>query len=64
MIGGMVGTIRLVPHRCYGVTRDKIVEIKAVLSDGSSAIFKEITSAEFIEKQREHARKFDLQVHL
>jgi hypothetical protein len=39
------------------------VEIKAVLSDGT-AIFKEITSAEFIEKQREHARKFDLQVHL
>jgi FAD/FMN-containing dehydrogenase len=35
----------------YGVTRDKIVEIKAVLSDGSSAIFKEITSAEFIEKK-------------
>jgi hypothetical protein len=28
------------------------VEIKAVLSDGSSAIFKEITSAEFIEKRK------------
>lgn len=53
MIGGMVGnnssgttSIR------YGVTRDKIVEIKAVLSDGSLAVFNEITSAEFIEKTK------------
>ena len=53
MIGGMVGnnssgttSIR------YGVTRDKIVEIKAVLSDGSVAVFKEISSAEFIEKTK------------
>ena len=53
MIGGMVGnnssgttSIR------YGVTRDKIVEIKAVLSDGSLAVFKEMTSAEFIEKTK------------
>lgn len=53
MIGGMVGnnssgttSIR------YGVTRDKIVEIKAVLSDGSSTVFKEISSAEFIEKTK------------
>ena len=51
MIGGMVGnnssgttSIR------YGVTRDKIVEIKAILSDGSSAVFNEISSADFIEK--------------
>lgn len=53
MIGGMVGnnssgttSIR------YGVTRDKIVEIKAVLSDGSSVIFKELSSDEFIEKTK------------
>ncbi|SHM35121.1 FAD-binding and (Fe-S)-binding domain-containing protein [Flavobacterium xanthum] len=53
MMGGMVGnnssgttSIR------YGVTRDKIVEIKAVLSDGTLAVFKEITSAEFIEKTK------------
>ncbi|MWB95440.1 FAD-binding protein [Flavobacterium sp. GA093] len=51
MIGGMVGnnssgttSIR------YGVTRDKIVEIKAILSDGSEVVFNELTSAEFIEK--------------
>lgn len=53
MIGGMVGnnssgttSIR------YGVTRDKIVEIKAVLSDGSFAVFKEMSSEEFIEKTK------------
>ena len=53
MIGGMVGnnssgttSIR------FGVTRDKIVEIKAVLSNGSSAVFNEITSEEFIEKTK------------
>ncbi|MFI0490485.1 FAD-binding and (Fe-S)-binding domain-containing protein [Flavobacterium sp.] len=53
MIGGMVGnnssgttSIR------YGVTRDKIVEIKAILSDGSSAVFNEISSADFIEKTK------------
>ena len=51
MMGGMVGnnssgttSIR------YGVTRDKIVEIKAILSDGNSVVFKELSSAEFIEK--------------
>ncbi len=53
MIGGMVGnnssgttSIR------YGVTRDKIVEIKAVLADGSKAVFNTITSAEFLEKTK------------
>ena len=53
MIGGMVGnnssgttSIR------YGVTRDKIVEIKALLSDGSSVVFKELSSEEFIEKTK------------
>ncbi|SDW58259.1 FAD-binding and (Fe-S)-binding domain-containing protein [Flavobacterium degerlachei] len=53
MIGGMVGnnssgttSIR------YGVTRDKIVEIKAVLSDGSQVVFGELTSAEFVEKTK------------
>lgn len=53
MVGGMVGnnssgttSIR------YGVTRDKIVEIKTVLADGSIAIFNTITSAEFVEKTK------------
>lgn len=53
MIGGMVGnnssgttSIR------YGVTRDKIVEIKAVLADGSQVKFNELSSAEFIQKTK------------
>ncbi|KDN53762.1 FAD-binding and (Fe-S)-binding domain-containing protein [Flavobacterium seoulense] len=53
MIGGMVGnnssgttSIR------YGVTRDKIVEIKTVLADGSIAVFNTITSAEFLAKTK------------
>jgi FAD/FMN-containing dehydrogenase/Fe-S oxidoreductase len=56
MIGGMVGnnssgttSIR------YGVTRDKIVEIKAVLSDGSAAVFQELPSSEFLEKTKGNA---------
>lgn len=53
MMGGMVGnnssgttSIR------YGVTRDKIVELKALLSDGSSVVFKELSSPDFIEKTK------------
>jgi FAD/FMN-containing dehydrogenase/Fe-S oxidoreductase len=53
MIGGMVGnnssgttSIR------YGVTRDKIVEIKAILSDGSEVVFNELTSDEFLKKTK------------
>ncbi|WP_426486061.1 FAD-binding and (Fe-S)-binding domain-containing protein [Flavobacterium sp. 2] len=53
MIGGMVGnnssgttSIR------YGVTRDKIAEVKAILSDGTEVAFSELTSAEFIEKTK------------
>ncbi|MEZ0181865.1 FAD-binding and (Fe-S)-binding domain-containing protein [Flavobacterium oncorhynchi] len=53
MIGGMVGnnssgttSIR------YGVTRDKIAEVKAILSDGSEVTFGELTSGEFMEKTK------------
>jgi len=48
MIGGMVGnnssgttSIR------YGVTRDKIVQLNTVLSDGSTAVFKSLSSDDF-----------------
>ncbi|WP_243456818.1 FAD-binding and (Fe-S)-binding domain-containing protein [Polaribacter batillariae] len=51
MIGGMVGNNSSGSTSIkYGVTRDKVLQIKAILSDGSSAIFKEITSDEFLEK--------------
>ena len=51
MIGGMVGnnssgstSIR------YGVTRDKVLSIEGLLSDGSNIVFSEITSDEFRKK--------------
>jgi FAD/FMN-containing dehydrogenase len=54
MIGGMVGnnssgttSIR------YGVNSDKIVEIKAILSDGSAAVFADLSPAEFMAKTKE-----------
>ena len=54
MIGGMVGnnssgstSIR------YGVTRDKVVSVDTILSDGSLATFSEITSKEFLQKLEE-----------
>ncbi len=54
MIGGMVGnnssgstSIR------YGVTRDKVINIKGLLSDGSDILFSEITSQEFKQKKLE-----------
>ncbi|MCL4153375.1 UNVERIFIED_CONTAM: hypothetical protein GTU68_064050, partial [Idotea baltica] len=38
----------------YGVTRDKVLEIDAILSDGSSVTFSEISSQEFINKTKEN----------
>ncbi|QOD61585.1 FAD-binding protein [Polaribacter haliotis] len=53
MIGGMVGNNSSGSTSIkYGVTRDKVLEIEAILSDGSSAIFKEISSNEFLEKTK------------
>ncbi|CAM4079369.1 FAD-binding and (Fe-S)-binding domain-containing protein [Flavobacterium branchiophilum] len=53
MIGGMVGnnssgttSIR------YGVTRDKVIQIKTVLGDGSIANFESLKSEAFIEKTK------------
>ena len=53
MIGGMVGnnssgstSIR------YGVTRDKVIMIEGLLSDGSEVIFSELSSEEFKTKSR------------
>jgi FAD/FMN-containing dehydrogenase/Fe-S oxidoreductase len=56
MIGGMVGNNSSGSTSIkYGVTRDKILQIDAILSDGSSAIFNEITSEEFNQKKRENS---------
>lgn len=48
MIGGMVGNNSSGTTSIkYGVTRDKIIEIHAILSDGSPVIFKDLTPEEF-----------------
>lgn len=53
MIGGMVGnnssgttSIR------YGVTRDKVLQLKTILSDGSEVIFKSVSKDEFQQKMQ------------
>lgn len=55
MIGGMVGnnssgttSIR------YGVTRDKVLAMKTVLSDGSTVLFNDLSRERFLEKTRGH----------
>ncbi len=55
MIGGMVGNNSSGSTSIkYGVTRDKVLEIEGLLSDGSKVIFREITSSEFKQKAREN----------
>ncbi|WP_111708653.1 FAD-binding and (Fe-S)-binding domain-containing protein [Lutibacter citreus] len=48
MIGGMVGNNSSGTTSInYGVTRDKIIQLKTILSDGSEAIFNEVSKNEF-----------------
>ncbi|PWH81934.1 FAD-binding oxidoreductase [Algibacter marinivivus] len=51
MIGGMVGNNSSGTTSIqYGVTRDKVLEMEVILSDGSQATFGEITTKAFHEK--------------
>ena len=51
MIGGMVGNNSCGSYSIvYGTTRDHVLEVHAVLSDGSEAVFKELSKKEFDEK--------------
>ena len=51
MIGGMVGNNSSGSTSIkYGVTRDKVLQIDGILSDGSKATFKEISSRDFKHK--------------
>ncbi|MDR2887063.1 MAG: FAD-binding protein [Bacteroidales bacterium] len=50
-IGGMVGNNACGSHSLvYGSTRDHMLELRALLSDGTAAIFKDIDRREFEEK--------------
>ncbi|MBN1181275.1 MAG: FAD-binding protein [Bacteroidales bacterium] len=51
MIGGMVGNNACGLHSLiYGSTRDHLLEVKAILSDGSDVEFKSLSNDEFAEK--------------
>tara|TARA_R110002049_G_scaffold18364_2_gene70332 strand:- start:10406 stop:13315 length:2910 start_codon:yes stop_codon:yes gene_type:complete len=55
MIGGMVGNNSSGTTSIqYGVTRDKVIELQTILSDGSEAVFGELTSKEFQQKTKEN----------
>lgn len=52
MIGGMVGNNSSGTTSIkYGVTRDKVIELKTILCDGSEVIFKEVNTVEFNQKR-------------
>ncbi len=53
MIGGMVGNNSSGTTSIqYGVTRDKVVQVKAILSDASEAVFESIRADEFSQKRK------------
>ncbi|MCH9660807.1 MAG: FAD-binding oxidoreductase, partial [Bacteroidetes bacterium] len=53
MIGGMVGNNSSGTTSIqYGVTRDKVLSLKVLLSDGSEIVFSEISSEEFLAKTK------------
>ena len=53
MLGGMVGNNSSGTTSIkFGVTRDKVLELKTILSDGSEAVFNEITTSEFHQKKQ------------
>ncbi len=53
MIGGMLGNNACGAHSLvYGSTRDHTLEVTALLSDGSKAVFKPLTKSEFKEKTK------------
>ncbi|MFV0542035.1 MAG: FAD-binding and (Fe-S)-binding domain-containing protein [Aestuariibaculum sp.] len=54
MIGGMVGNNSSGTTSIqYGVTRDKVLELHTILSDGSEVVFNEISSEEFRQKMKQ-----------
>ncbi|NER13409.1 FAD-binding protein [Leptobacterium flavescens] len=61
MIGGMVGNNSSGTTSIqYGVTRDKVKEIEAVLSDGSTVLFKSLKQDEFSRKLEQQGLEGDI----
>uniref|UniRef100_UPI0040498017 FAD-binding and (Fe-S)-binding domain-containing protein n=1 Tax=Gelidibacter sp. TaxID=2018083 RepID=UPI0040498017 len=56
MIGGMVGNNSSGTTSIqYGVTRDKVLQLKTILSDGSEVVFKSLSKDEFEEKKQQNS---------
>ncbi len=56
MIGGMVGNNSSGTTSIkFGVTRDKVLQLKTILSDGSEAVFNKISTSEFNKKRQENS---------
>lgn len=56
MIGGMVGNNSSGTTSVqYGVTRDKVCSMRTILSDGSIAVFEEVTKEQFEHKTKENS---------
>jgi FAD/FMN-containing dehydrogenase/Fe-S oxidoreductase len=56
MIGGMVGNNSSGTTSIkFGVTRDKVLQLKTILSDGSEAVFNEISTSEFNKKRQQNS---------
>ena len=56
MIGGMVGNNSSGTTSIqYGVTRDKVLKLKTILSDGTEAVFCDVSKNEFHEKLKLHS---------
>ena len=61
MIGGMVGNNSSGTTSIkYGVTRDKVLSLKTILSDGSEVTFEALTNEEFNYKKRGNTLEFFL----
>ncbi len=61
MIGGMVGNNSSGTTSIqYGVTRDKVLNLKALLSDGSEVEFKSISKEEFQQKTKQQTLEGDI----
>ncbi|MCF6240601.1 MAG: FAD-binding protein [Bacteroidales bacterium] len=55
MMGGMLGNNSCGSHLpIYGSTRDHVLEVEALLSDGSKALFKDVNKQEFEEKCKQN----------
>ncbi|TMM57230.1 FAD-binding protein [Maribacter algarum] len=62
MIGGMVGNNSSGTTSIqYGVTRDKVVAMKTVLSDGSEVVFKSLSKKEF--EAKPHGNTFEASLY-